>query len=150
MAARRFSLTCTVRADPVDAVDFLADLPRHVGLHPFLVSAEVVGSGEDGAGAWRDYRVTERPRWWRWHYTLRFPVHVVRTSTTSFRSDVRALPGCRLTAATHAVAGSDGTTVVTESTAVTAPRLLVGYMARNARTAHARTFALLDDHLAAG
>jgi hypothetical protein len=40
--------------------------------------------------------------------------------------------------------------VVTESTTVTAPRLLVGYMARNARVAHARTFALLDDHLAAG
>lgn len=150
MAVRAFSLTATVRAGPEEVVDFLADLPRHVGLHPFLVSAEVVASGDDASGAWRDYTVTERPRVWRWHYRLRFPVHVARTSATSLRSDVRALPGCRLTAVTRAVAATDGTTEVSETTTVTAPLVLVGYMARNARRAHARTFSLLDTHLADG
>lgn len=150
MAVRAFSLTATVRAGPEEVVDFLADLPRHVGLHPFLVSADVVASGDDASGAWRDYTVTERPAFWRWHYRLRFPVRVVRTSPTSLRSGVRALRGCRLTAVTRAVAGADGTTVVTETTTVTAPRRLVGYMARNARLAHARTFSVLDTHLAGG
>lgn len=150
MAVRAFSLITTVRAGPEEVVDFLADLPRHVGLHPFLVSADVVAAGDDGSGAWCDYTVTERPMLWRWHYRLRFPVHVVRTSATSFRSDVRALRGCRLTAVTRAVAGADGATVVTETTTVTAPRVLVGYMARNARRAHARTFSMLDTHLVDG
>lgn len=148
MAVRAFSLTAAARAGPEEVVDFLADLPRHVGLHPFLVSADVVASGDDGSGPWHDYTVTERPRLWRWHYRLRFPVHVVRTSATSLRSDVRALRGCRLTAVTRAVAGADGVTEVSETATVTAPLVVVDYMARNARLAHARTFAMLDSHLA--
>lgn len=148
MAARVFSLNATVRAGPEEVVDFLTDLPRHVGLHPFLVSATVVATGTDESGSWCDYTVTERPRLWRWHYRLRFPVHVVRTSATSLRSDVRALPGCRLTAVTRAVAATDGTTEVSETTTVTAPLAVVDYMARNARLAHTRTFAMLDSHLA--
>ena len=103
--------------DPEAAVDFLADLPRHVGLHPFLVSATVVASGHDGGGALvglRDRRAAA-PR--RLRYTMRFPVHVVRTSPTSVRSDVRALPGCRLTAPSPGrPCAGDGSVLVCEET----------------------------------
>ena len=147
MATRHFSLTTTVSGDPGTAVDFLADLPRHVGLHPFLVSATVVASGHDDDGRWWDYQIVERPRLWRLRYTMRFPARVVRTSPTSVRSDVQALPGCRLTAVTHANPVGDGRVLVSEETTVTAPLPVVGYMTRSARAAHARTFELLEAHL---
>ncbi len=101
MATRRFSLSTTVSGDAEAAIEFLADLPRHVGLHPFLVSATVTASGDD-PGPWRDFEIVERPRLWRLRYTMRFPVHVERTSPTSLRSDVLALRGCRLTSITTA------------------------------------------------
>lgn len=148
MASRRFTLTTTVPARPEQAIDFLADLPRHVGLHPYLVSAEAAGSGVGEDGPWRDFVVTERPRLWRLRYTMRFPARVVRTSPTSMRSVVRALPGCHLSAVTRATGSPGDHTDVTEETTVTAPLLVLGYMLRSARTAHARTFALLAESLA--
>ena len=38
------------------------DLDHHHGLHPFLVSAEVVAHGDGDDGAWWDWTVLERPR----------------------------------------------------------------------------------------
>ena len=49
MATRSFALTTTVPTTPEAAVDFLADLPRHVGRHPFLVSATLVAQNKDAA-----------------------------------------------------------------------------------------------------
>jgi hypothetical protein len=57
---------------------------------------------------------------------------------------VTALPGCRLRGTTRATTSSDGRTVLTESVVATAPLLLVGYLARQARAAHAQTFARLS------
>lgn len=148
MSTRSFALSTTVAAGPGDVIDFLADLPRHVGLHPFLVSAVVTGTGTGDDGVWRDFVVTERPRLGRLRYTLRFTARVVRTSPTAMRSVVRALPGCRLAVLTRATPAQDGRTLVTEETTVSAPYPVVGYMTRSARLAHERTFALLDRTLA--
>jgi hypothetical protein len=147
MATRSFELSTTVPVPPQAAVDFLVDLSRHHGLHPYVVSADVVASGEDADGSWQDWRVVERPRLGPVRYTIRFPARMIRTSPTSMRGDVVAAPGCTLVTTTRAT-GSGASATLHEVTVVTAPLPLVGYMARQARLAHARTFSLLPAELA--
>lgn len=146
VAERRFDLTATVPAAPETVIDFLMDLERHRGLHPFLVSAEVVDRGTDERGAWSQWRVLERPRLGPLRYPIRFPARLVRTSATTMESVVRALPGCSLRSVVEAVATPSGTTV-TELTWVSAPRPAVSYMERQARVAHERTLRLLPSVL---
>src|SRR4051794_6758387 len=92
----------TVPVAPEAAVDFLGDLARHHGLHPYVVSADVLASGEDAAGSWQAWRVVERPRLGPFRYTIRFPARMTRTSPTSMRGDVTAMPGCTLVTTTQA------------------------------------------------
>ena len=151
MARRTFELTTTVPVSPEAAIDFLVDLARHHGLHPYLVSAEVVDRGTDQAGTWQDWRVVERPRLGPLRYPIRFPARMIRTSPTSMRGEVTAAPGCTLVTTTHATGTAASSTLhettLHETTVVTAPLPLVGYMARQARLAHARTFSLLPAEL---
>jgi len=147
MATRSFELTTTVPVPPEAAIDFLVDLARHHGLHPYVVSADVVASGHDEDGSWQDWRVVERPRLGPFRYTIRFPARMTRTSPTSLRGDVTAARGCTLVTLTEAT-GTGGSATLHEVTVVTAPLPLVGYMTRQARLAHARTFSLLPTELA--
>ena len=150
MPTRSFALSATVPVSPERAIDFLMRLDGHRGLHPYLQSADVVGDGtsdgtSDGA-SWWDWRVVERPALGPFRYTIRFPARMTRLSVTTMRGDVRAAPGCLLQTTTSARAGERGT-VVEETTIVSAPWPLLGYMAKHARLAHARTFALLPAEL---
>lgn len=156
MATRTFELATTVPVSPEAAIDFLVDLARHHGLHPYLVSAEVVDRGTDQAGSWQDWRVVERPRLGPLRYPIRFPARMIRTSPASMRGEVTAAPGCTLVTTTHATGTAASATLhetalhettLHETTVVTAPLPLVGYMARQARLAHARTFSLLPTEL---
>jgi hypothetical protein len=145
VATRELTLSAHVPAAAVEVVDFLAAIERHRGLHPFLESADVVAHGDGPDGPWQDYRVVERPSFGPVRYRVRFPALVVRTSPTSLRSEVR-LTGCRLDSTTTATDEPDGSGCrVEECTLVTSPRLLVGYVARQAGRAHARTLAGLRD-----
>ena len=162
MATRSFELTATVPVAPEAAIDFLVDLERHRGLHPYVVSAVVVASGTDAAGSWHNWRVVERPRFGPFRYTITFPARMTRTSPTSMRGDVTAAPGCTLVTTTQASSSTASgpshettphettlhETTLHETTVVTAPLPLVGYMTRQARLAHARTFSLLPTELA--
>ena len=147
MALRSFTLSTSVAVGPERAVDFLMDLEHHHGLHPFLVSATVVSSGQSPDGPWWDWRVLERPALGPVHYPIRFPARLVRTSPTSIQGHVRAAPGCRLTTTTLATRLAGGTRVM-ESTVVRAPKPLLGYMADQAETAHRRTYERLAEELA--
>jgi hypothetical protein len=149
VAERGFDLTTTVPAPPEAVVDFLMDLDRHRGLHPFLVSADVVAQGVGETGPWWEWRVLERPRLGPVHYPIRFPARLVRTSPTSMESWVRAAPGCVLRSVTFVALAGSGCSVV-ERTRVTAPRPVVTYMVRQARTAHERTFRLLPGAFTGG
>ena len=145
VATRELTLAAHVRAPAVEVVDFLAAIERPHGLHPFLESAAVVARGDGVDGRWQRYRVVERPSFGPLRYRVRFPALVVRTSPTSLRSEVR-LTGCRLDSTTTASDEPDGSGCrVEERTVVTSPRLLVGYVARQAGRAHARTLAGLAD-----
>ena len=148
MATRTFELATHVDVEPEAVIDLLVDLTRHRGIHPFVVSAEVVAEGDDSEGSWQDWRVVERPRLGPFRYTIRFPARMRRTTPTSMVGTVRAAPGCSLITTTAAIRGDDGTEVH-ETTTVTAPRLLLGYMTSQARVAHARTYSLLPAELAA-
>lgn len=147
MATRRFELTTSVPVGPRAAIDFLTDLTRHRGMHPYLVSADVVASGIGPEGPWQDWRVVERPRLGALRYTIRFAARVVRTADDVMCTSVRAAPGCTLQTRTRATSTAHGA-LLTETTEVTAPWPVVGYMAGQARTAHERTFALLPGELA--
>jgi hypothetical protein len=147
MAQRTFTLTATVPVVPSAAIDFLMDLSRHFGLHPYVVSAVVTSSGEDAEGRWWDWRVVERPKLGPIRYTIRFPARMIRTSATTMIGRVRAAPGCTLLTSTKAEV-IDGKTVVTETTITTTPPGLNRYMSSEAELAHARTFSLLPTELA--
>lgn len=147
VSTRRFILTTTVAASPGTAIGFLMRLDQHRGLHPYLQSAEVVAEGVAEDGPWWDWRVVERPTVWGVPYTMRFPARMTRLGAESMRGDVVAAPGCRLQTVTTAASTAVGA-VVEETTTVTAPAPLVGYMTKHARAAHARTFERLPGELA--
>jgi hypothetical protein len=146
MSTRAFELATRVPVSPEAAIDFLGDLAAHRGMHPYLVEARVIESGVDDGVPWDDWRIVERPRIGPLAYTIRFPARMRRTSATTMTGDVLAAPGCRLVTSTRAEADGTGA-LVTESTVVTAPALLVGYMAKHARLAHERTYSLLAEEL---
>ena len=147
MGQRTFELTATVPVEPSVAIDFLMDLSRHFGLHPYVVSAVVTASGEDADGPWWDWRVVERPKLGPIRYTISFLARMIRTSDATMVGKVEAAPGCTLLTSTKAEV-IDGKTVVTETTLTTAPRALLRYMSSEAEVAHARTFSLLPTELA--
>jgi hypothetical protein len=144
--ARRFSLTAVIAAPPHRVIDFLMRLDGHRGMHPYLHSARVVATGDSAGAEWWDWRVVERPALGPFRYTIRFPARMTRTSETSMHGRVRAAPGCHLDTTTTGVVTDRGT-VVTETTVVTAPLPVLGYMTRHARIAHTRTFSLLPAEL---
>lgn len=147
MATRTFELSTRVPAAPEAAIDFLGDLGAHREMHPYLVEARTVATGVDDGVPWSDWQIVERPRLGPFRYTIRFPARMTRTSPTSMTGDVLAARGCTLVTSTRAEPDGAGA-FVTESTVVTAPALLVGYMAKHARLAHERTYSLLADELA--
>jgi hypothetical protein len=144
---RVFDLSTAVPVAPAAVLDFLLDLNRHHGLHPFLVRAEVVDEGTSAEGEWRQWRVLERPRLGPLRYPISFGARLTRTSETSFRSDVRAAPGCTISATTDAMERAGGS-LVTEHAVVQARRPVLGYLAGQAQVAHTRTFRLLPAALA--
>jgi len=144
MGRRTFEVSTTVPVAPDQVIDFLMDLTRYRGLHPFLVSATVVDAGSSPEGAWSDWRVEERPHLGPVRYRLRFPARLTRTSATSMTAEVRAAPGCWLRSSTVARPDEVGARVL-ETTEITAPWPVLGYMARTGERAHVRTFRLLPD-----
>ena len=136
------SSSTTLSVAPEKVIDFLMDLTRHRGLHPFLEAATVLASGTSPEGPWWDWSVTERPRIGPLRYRIRFPARMTRTSATSMSAVVRAAPGCWLRTWTTAEA-TDGGCLLVETTEVSAPWPVLGYMARTGHSAHARTFRLL-------
>lgn len=149
MAERAFTVSAAVPVGPEAAIDFLTDLANHRRLHPFLVSAVVVGEGSIGEGPFQDWRVLERPRLGPVSYPIRFRARLIRTSSTSFISQVLAAPGCTIEAVTTAEAeGGPGAAYLRERSVVRAPRLLLGYMAGQAEDAHRLTMQRLPEVLA--
>jgi hypothetical protein len=50
MATRTFDIAASVGVAPVEAIDFLLCLDRHVGLHPYFTRADIIAEGSDDAG----------------------------------------------------------------------------------------------------
>jgi len=152
MATRGFTLSVAVPVSAREAIDHLVDMPRHLGLHPYLTDVRLNGRGVEDGNEWAEYLVLEHPSFFGLRYPIRFPVRVVRTSPTSYLAHVSAAPGC--TMLIEATAGEDPDTevgaILSEHVTVTAPRVLVGYMAREAERAHAATYAVLPEVIADG
>jgi hypothetical protein len=150
MATREFTLSVAVPVSARQAIDHQVDMPRHVGLHPYLTDLRLNGRGVEDGNEWAEYLVLEHPRFFGLRYPIRFPVRVVRTSPTSYLARVSAAPGCTLLI--EATAGEDpdteGGSILSEHVTVSAPWLVVGYMARQAEHAHAAAYAVLPDFIA--
>ena len=147
VAKRSFELSTTVPGAPTDVIDFLMDLDKHRGLHPYLVSAKKVTAGVSHRGPWFDWHVVERPALGPLRYRVRFRARLTRMSDTSMEARVWAAPGCHLRGVTRAESLADGRTLLTECVVATAPLPVVRYLARQARAAHAQTFARLSETL---
>jgi hypothetical protein len=139
---RSFELSAVVDVPPEQAVDVLVDLSAHLGLHPLLVSATVLGAGRSAEGDWVRWALEDRLGAGPLRVPFRYEALLTRTSPTSFTSDVRPAPGSRLRGSTTAADHPSGTLLI-ERTEVTGPRPLVGYTTRQARVAHERTYGLL-------
>jgi hypothetical protein len=148
VATRIFDVETTVAASPEQAIDFLLELDRHYGLHTYVESAVRVSQGTDVEGEWTEWDIVERPALGPFHYRIRFRSRQIRTSATSMVGRVRPAPACTLVAASTATSTDAGTRVA-EAVTVTAPWLLVDYMARHARIAHTRLFQGLPGELGA-
>ena len=146
MATRTFDVEATVAASPEQAIDFLLELDRHYGLHTYVESAVRTAEGTDAEGEWTAWDIVERPAVGPFRYRIRFSSRQIRTSATSMVGRVRPAPGCTLVAASTATSMDAGTRVA-ETVTVTAPWLLVDYMARHARIAHTRLFQGLPGEL---
>ena len=146
VATRTFDLETTVPVAPADAIDFLIQLDRHRGLHPYIQGAERIAHGSDDEGPWVQWEIVDRPKLGPFPYTIRFPSRVTRTSVSSYISRVKAAPGCTLEIRTQASV-TDAGTLVAETVTVSAPRPLLGYMTRQALLAHTRTFERLPGEL---
>ncbi|MFZ4895221.1 hypothetical protein ACL9RL_12300 [Plantibacter sp. Mn2098] len=150
MTTREFDLTMTVAVRPETAIDYLMDLNRQRGLHPFLVSADIIESGTTDAQPWFLWRIHERPRLGRLTYSIRFTATMRRISPTTMVGNVAAAPGCTLVTRTDAqLIESEGRTrtVLHEITTVAAPRPVLGYMWRQAFAAHARVYERLPTEM---
>lgn len=150
MATREFDLTTRVAARPETAIDYLMDLKLQRGMHPFLVSADIIESGSAEAQPWFRWRIHERPRLGRLAYSIQFTATMRRISPTTMVGNVAAAPGCTLATRTDArIIESEGQTctVLHEITTVTAPRPVLGYMWRQAFAAHARVYERLPAEL---
>ena len=150
MATREFTLSVAVPVSAREAIDHQVDMPRHLGMHPYLSDVRLNGRGVEDGNEWAEYLVLEHPRFLGIRYPIKFPVRVVRTSPTSYLAHVSAAPGCTLLI--EATAGEDpdsvGGAILSEHVTVRAPWLLVGYMARQAEHAHAATYAVLPELIA--
>lgn len=150
MAIRDFSLSVAVPVAARAAIDHQVDLPRHLGLHPYLSAVELVGRGLEDGCEWAEYRVLEHPRFLRIRYPIRFPVRVVRHSPTTYAAHVSAAPGCTLLIEAQAEDDPEaaGGSILSERVTVSAPRVFLAYLTRQAERAHAETYAALPDFLA--
>ena len=146
MATRSFELSATIPVDASDVIEFMSDLNRHRGFHPYYHHAEIVGSGSGLGGPWIDWSVVERPKFGPFRYTIRFPTRMLRSSVTSLVATVRAAPGCSLVS-TYQAEPTEGGCILSEASVITAPAFLVGYMTSQARLAHSRTFSVLPARL---
>jgi hypothetical protein len=147
MRRRVFGVSASVPVTPEAAIDFLLDLTRHRGLHPFLVTASVVGSGTSPDGPWWDWQVEERPPLGPLRYPLRFSARLTRTSSQSMTALVEPGLGVRLRSTTVAHPTTTGCELL-ETTEVSAPWPVLGYTARHGEAAHRRTFSRLPEALA--
>ncbi len=133
-------------ASPEEAIEFLAQLDRHGGIHTYQESAERTSQGTDAEGRWTVWQIVERPAFGPFHYRIHFENRTTRTSATSIVGRVRPAPGCTLHTRSTAQVTDAGTRIV-ETVTVTAPRLLLGYMTRHTVIAHSRMFELLPGEL---
>lgn len=146
---RAFELTASVPASAEDTIEFLMTLDRHRGLHAFLQSAVIVGTGEADGLPWWDWVVDDRLPLGPFRYPFRYPARMTRLSPRSLHARVRAARGCFLESTTVATADGAGARIE-ERTIVTAPAPLLGYMATNAQRAHAQTLRMLPVVLSGG
>jgi hypothetical protein len=149
MASREFTLSVPVAVSPREAIDHQVDMPRHLGLHPYLTDNRLKGRGIEDGHEWAEYLVLEHPRLLGLRYPIKFPVRVIRLSPTTYVAHVSAAPGCRMLIEAQAVDDPEtvGGSILSEHVTVTAPWLVVGYMTRQAEHAHATTYAMLPDFI---
>jgi len=149
MASREFTLSVPVPVSPREAIDHQVDMPRHLGLHPYLTDIRLNGRGIEDGHEWAEYLVLEHPRFLGLRYPIKFPVRVVRLTPTTYVAHVSAAPGCTMRIEAGAVEDPDteGGSILSEHVTVTAPWPVLGYMTRQAEHAHAATYAVLPEFI---
>src|SRR5690349_4232168 len=103
MATREFRLSVAVPVGAREAIDHQVDMPRHLGVHPYLTDVRLNARGIEDGHEWAEYLVLEHPRFLGLRYPIRFPVRVVRLSPSSYVAHVSAAPGCTMRIEAEAV-----------------------------------------------
>ena len=146
MAEARFEQAIAIRAAPEAVHAFLLDLHHHRDLHPLIERIDDLPANPERPGA-RRYRVTDRLPLGPFRLRTAYVAEIEDVSPAEIRGAAWQSPGVEVRTRYRIEPGADGGTLLREECVLSAPRLLLGYAARQAEAAHRATFAKLADLL---
>ena len=145
MAARTFDHEVVIATDPSRVHAFLGDLHNHRELHPLIVTIDDLEADPSSPGL-RSYEITDRVPVGPVSIKVRYRADVEIIDDTTIRATATQRPRVRLET-TYVIESAPDGARVREAVRVEAPRLLIGFVARQAESAHAATLAALRTHL---
>jgi Polyketide cyclase / dehydrase and lipid transport len=145
VANARFEESVDIRA-PADLVHArLVDLHRHRDLHPLIERIDDLPSDPLRPAA-RRYRVTDRLRLGPFHFRIHYVAEIEAISSSEIRGTAWQTPGVEVRTHFRVTAAPFGARV-REKAVLKAPWPLIGYAARQAKSAHRETLAKLKIQL---
>ena len=147
MARDHFSLSIEIAASPEAVHDFLADLHRVSALHPLIVRIDELPADPARPRA-RRFRVVDRLKLGPLPLRIRYRAEIDATSPLEIRATARQFPAIELRTHYRLTPIAGGATRLSEQVDVTAPRMLIGTVRRQAHAAHRETLEKLALRLA--
>ena len=145
MAEARFQHAIELRVPPETLLSFLSDLHHHRDLHPLIERIEDLPPAPERPAA-RRYRVVDRLRLGPLRFRTTYVAELEPASASEIRGTAWQSPGVEVHTRYRVTPAPEGTRLC-EDAIVKAPRLLLGYVRRQAEAAHRETLAKLKAHL---
>lgn len=146
MAQADFSLSIEIPA-PLEGVrEFLADLHRIRVLHPLIVGVDDLPANPARPAA-RQFQVFDRLKLGPLPLRIRYRAEIEVTSADEVRGTAWQFPAIEVRTRYQLAPLTGDSTRLTERVDMTAPRLLIGTVRRQALAAHQETLEKLARHL---
>lgn len=148
VAEAKFEQSIDIAVPPRVVHSFLGNLHHYRALHPLIERVEDLAPTRERPDAHR-YRVTDRMRFGPFRYRFAYVAELEATSSTEVRGTAWQEPGIEVRTR-YRVAPVGSGTRLHEDASIQAPRLLLGFVRRQAEAAHRETLAKLKVRLEEG